>query len=65
MSTEIFMDLLDLLVSRYELQPSMHMNTHMALAISLFIFLEMSQTGDAKTVSITLVKLLVGNVLKS
>lgn len=65
MSTKIFMDLLDLLVSMYELQPSMHMNTHMALAIFLFIFLEMSQIEDAKTVSITLVKLLVRNVLKS
>jgi hypothetical protein len=37
MNTEIFMDLLDLLVSRYGLQPSMHMNTYEALAIFLFV----------------------------
>jgi hypothetical protein len=37
MSTEIFMDLHNLLVSRYGLQPSMHMNTYEALAIFLFI----------------------------
>jgi hypothetical protein len=37
MSTEIFIDLHDLLVSRYGLQPSMHMNTYEALAIFLFI----------------------------
>jgi hypothetical protein len=37
MSTKIFMDLHDLLVLRYELQPSMHMNTYEALGIFLFI----------------------------
>jgi hypothetical protein len=37
MNTEIFMDLHDLLVSRYKLQPSMHMNTYEALAIFLFV----------------------------
>jgi hypothetical protein len=37
MSTEIFMDLHDLLVSRYGLQPSMHMNTYEAFVIFLFI----------------------------
>jgi hypothetical protein len=37
MSTEIFINLHDLLVSRYGLQPSMHMNTYEALAIFLFI----------------------------
>jgi hypothetical protein len=31
MNIEIFMDLRDLLVSRYGLQPSMHMNTYMRL----------------------------------
>jgi hypothetical protein len=36
MSTEIFMDLHDILVSRYGLQPSLHMNTYEALAIFLF-----------------------------
>jgi hypothetical protein len=37
MSTEIFTDLHNLLVSRYGLQPSMHMNTYETLAIFLFI----------------------------
>jgi hypothetical protein len=37
MSTEIFMDLHNLLVPKYGLQPSMHMNTYEALAIFLFI----------------------------
>jgi hypothetical protein len=37
MSTEIFLDLHNLLVSRYGLEPSMHMNTYEALAIFLFI----------------------------
>jgi hypothetical protein len=37
MNTEIFMDLHDLLVSRYKLQPSIHMNTYEALAMFLFV----------------------------
>ncbi|WVZ64926.1 hypothetical protein U9M48_014370 [Paspalum notatum var. saurae] len=37
MSTEIFMDLHDLLVKRYGLQPSLHMSTYESLAIFLFI----------------------------
>jgi hypothetical protein len=53
MSTEIFIDLHDLLVSRYGLQPSMHMNTYETLAIFL---LGMSQIGNPKIDSITLVK---------
>ena len=36
MNTEIFLDLHDLLVARYELKPSLHMNTHEMLAIFLF-----------------------------
>jgi hypothetical protein len=38
MNTEIFIDLHDLLVLRYGLQSSMHVNTYEALAILLFIF---------------------------
>jgi hypothetical protein len=37
MNIEIFMDLNDLLVSRYGLQSSMHMNIYEALAIFLFV----------------------------
>ncbi|XP_040382133.1 uncharacterized protein LOC102705645 isoform X1 [Oryza brachyantha] len=37
MSTEIFYDLHDVLVARYGLKPSLHMNTHEMLAIFLFV----------------------------
>jgi len=37
MNTEIFLDLLDLLVARYGLKPSMHISTHETLAIFLFV----------------------------
>jgi hypothetical protein len=38
MITNIFMDIRDLLVARYDLKSSIHMNTYETLAISLFIY---------------------------
>jgi hypothetical protein len=37
MNSEIFLDLHDVLVERYGLQPSKHMNTYEMLGIFLFI----------------------------
>jgi hypothetical protein len=58
MNTKIFMDLHDLLVSRYGLQASMHMNTYEVLPIFIFVC-----NREPKTVLITLVKILVENLV--
>jgi hypothetical protein len=36
MNTELFLDLHDLLVERYGLEPSLHMSTHEMLAMFLY-----------------------------
>jgi hypothetical protein len=63
MNTEIFMDLHDLLVSRYGLQASMHMNTYEVLAIFLFVCSGNESNREPKIILITLVKILVENLV--
>jgi hypothetical protein len=67
MNKDIFLDLHDVLVDRYGLKLSKHMNTYEMLAIFLFIcggLVDVSQIEEGKIGSSILVKPLVGNSMK-
>jgi hypothetical protein len=64
MNSEIFFDLHDMLVERYELQPSKHMNTYEMLGIFLFICVGCESNSKAQNRSNTQVKLLVENFMR-
>lgn len=66
MSIEILQDLHDLLVQRYGLESSRHMNTTEMLAMFICIHVvAMSQTGKLKIGLSTQERPLVGNLMRS